>query len=66
MFGVTADVRRCWSSCSVGLLTGSLPGAIVGFFTGLLVDMLLVQTLGVTSLLFIAIGYWSGSAARAA
>jgi rod shape-determining protein MreD len=59
VFGVTADVTVL-VVCSVGLLTGSLPGAIVGFFTGLLVDMLLVQTLGVTSLLFIAIGYWSG------
>jgi cell shape-determining protein MreD len=32
----------------------------VGFGTGLLVDTVLVQTLGVTSLLYIAIGYWSG------
>ena len=45
---------------SVGLLAGSLPGAIMGFGTGLLVDTVLVQTLGVTSLLYIAIGYWSG------
>jgi rod shape-determining protein MreD len=45
---------------SVGLLAGSLPGAIMGFCTGLLIDTVLVQTLGVTSLLYIAIGYWSG------
>ncbi len=45
---------------SVGLLAGSLPGAVMGFGTGLLVDTVLVQTLGVTSLLYIAIGYWSG------
>ena len=45
---------------SVGLLTGSLLGAIAGFGIGLFVDMVLVQTLGVTSLLYIAIGYWSG------
>jgi rod shape-determining protein MreD len=32
----------------------------MGFGTGLLVDMVLFQTLGVTSLLYIAIGYWSG------
>ncbi len=32
----------------------------MGFGTGLLVDTVLVQTLGVTSLLYIAIGYWSG------
>ena len=59
IFGVTADVTPL-VVMSVGLLTGSLAGAIVGFFTGLLVDTVLVQTLGVTSLLYIAIGYWSG------
>jgi len=59
IFGVNADVTPL-IVVSVGLLTGSLPGAIVGFFTGLLVDTLLVQTLGVTSLLYIAIGYWAG------
>ncbi len=45
---------------SVGLLAGSMPGAIFGFGTGLLVDTVLVQTLGITSLLYIPIGYWSG------
>ena len=45
---------------SVGLLCGSLTGAVFGFFTGLLIDLVLVQTLGVTSLLYIAIGYWAG------
>ena len=45
---------------SVGLLAGSLPGAIMGFGIGLLIDMLSFQTLGLTSLLYIAIGYWSG------
>jgi rod shape-determining protein MreD len=45
---------------SVGLLAGSVPGAIMGFAVGLLVDMVLVQTLGVTSLLYIAIGYGAG------
>ncbi|MBV9818854.1 MAG: rod shape-determining protein MreD [Solirubrobacterales bacterium] len=57
--GVSADLTPL-VVMSVGLLTGSLPGAIVGFFTGLLVDTVLVQTLGVTSLLYIAIGYWCG------
>jgi rod shape-determining protein MreD len=59
IFGVNADVTVIVVA-SVGLLTGSLPGAIVGFFTGLLVDTVLVQTLGVTSLLYITIGYWTG------
>ena len=59
IFGVNADITPL-IVMSIGLLTGSLPGAIVGFFCGLLVDTLLVQTLGVTSLLYIVIGYWAG------
>jgi rod shape-determining protein MreD len=59
VFGVTVDVSPLVVA-AVGLLAGSLPGAIFGFGVGLLVDLALVQTLGVTSLLFIAIGYWAG------
>ncbi len=59
IFGVSADLSPL-VVMAVGLLAGSLPGAIMGFATGLLVDTVLVQTLGVTSLLYIAIGYWAG------
>jgi rod shape-determining protein MreD len=59
IFGVSADVGPL-VVMSVGLLAGSMAGAITGFGIGLLVDIVLVQTLGVTSLLYIAIGYWSG------
>jgi rod shape-determining protein MreD len=59
IFGISADLTPL-VVMSVGLLAGSMPGAIMGFGTGLLVDTILVQTLGVTSLLYIAIGYWSG------
>jgi rod shape-determining protein MreD len=59
IFGVSADLSPL-VVMSVGLLAGSMPGAIMGFGTGLLVDTVLVQTLGVTSLLYIAIGYWAG------
>jgi rod shape-determining protein MreD len=59
IFGTSADLTPL-VVMSVGLLAGSLPGAVMGFATGLLVDTVLVQTLGVTSLLYIAIGYWSG------
>jgi rod shape-determining protein MreD len=59
IFGVSADLGPL-VVMSVGLLAGSTAGAITGFGTGLLVDLVLVQTLGVTSLLYIAIGYGSG------
>ena len=59
IFGVSADLTPL-VVMSVGLLTGSMIGAVSGFGIGLFVDMVLVQTLGVTSLLYIAIGYWSG------
>jgi len=59
IFGVSADITPL-VVMSVGLLAGSMPGAIFGFATGLLVDTVLVQTLGITSLLYIPIGYWAG------
>ena len=59
IFGVTADLGPL-VVMSAGLLAGSMAGAIMGFATGLLVDLVLFQTLGVTSLLYIVIGYWSG------
>jgi rod shape-determining protein MreD len=59
VLGVTVDLSPLVVA-SVGLLAGSLSGAVFGFSVGLFVDLALVQTLGVTSLLFIAIGYWAG------
>jgi rod shape-determining protein MreD len=59
IFGTSADITPL-VVMSVGLLAGSIPGAIMGFGMGLLIDMVLFQTLGVTSLLYIAIGYWCG------
>jgi rod shape-determining protein MreD len=59
IFGVSADLTPL-VVMSVGLLAGSLTGAVMGFGIGLLVDIVLVQTLGLTSLLYIAIGYWPG------
>jgi len=59
IFGVAADITPL-VVMSVGLLCGSLTGAVTGFFIGLMVDTVLVQTLGVTSLLYITIGYWAG------
>jgi rod shape-determining protein MreD len=59
IFGVNADLGPL-VVMSVGLLAGSMAGAVFGFATGLFVDLVLFQTLGITSLLYIAIGYWSG------
>jgi rod shape-determining protein MreD len=59
VFGVTVDLLPVLVAC-VGLLVGSLPGAVFGFAVGLFADLALVRTLGVTSLLFIAIGYGAG------
>lgn len=59
VFGVSVDLAPLLVS-AVGLLVGSLPGAIFGFAVGLFVDLALVQDLGVTSLLFIVIGYAAG------
>jgi rod shape-determining protein MreD len=59
IFGVSADISPL-VVMSVGLLAGSVAGAVMGFTTGILVDLILVQTLGVTSLLYIVIGYWCG------
>jgi rod shape-determining protein MreD len=59
IFGVNADVTPL-VVMSIGLLCGSLQGAIAGFAIGLFVDLVAFQTLGVSSLLFITVGYWSG------
>jgi rod shape-determining protein MreD len=59
VFGVSADLTVL-VVMSVGLLAGSVMGAIMGFAMGMLVDLVLVQTLGISSLLYIAVGYWSG------
>jgi rod shape-determining protein MreD len=59
VFGVNVDLSPLLVAF-VGLMCGSTLGAATGFAVGLLVDLALVQTLGVTSLIFTMIGYWSG------
>jgi len=59
IIGVTADISPL-VVMSAGLLLGSIPGAVMGFSMGLLVDMALLQTPGVSSLIFIAVGYGAG------
>jgi rod shape-determining protein MreD len=59
LFGVNADLLPIVVA-AVGLLCGSVTGAIFGFSVGLFLDLALVQTVGLTSLLYVAVGYWTG------
>jgi rod shape-determining protein MreD len=45
---------------SLGLLGGSMTGAVSGFSIGLLVDCLLVESVGGTSLVLLGTGYLAG------
>jgi rod shape-determining protein MreD len=44
----------------LGLLRGSIPGALLGFAGGFVIDLLTLDTLGVTSLLLTLAGFWAG------
>jgi len=59
LLGVSADLSPL-IVMAVGLLAGSIPGAVTGFSMGLFVDLALVQTLGVSSLLLVVVGYGAG------
>jgi rod shape-determining protein MreD len=59
IFGQPADLTPLLVA-SVGLLAGSIPGAIFGFGLGLFMDTALMQTLGVESLVYAAVGYGAG------
>lgn len=45
---------------SVGLLAGPVAGALMGFGVGLLTDVALLQTLGISSLVYVIVGHYSG------
>jgi rod shape-determining protein MreD len=59
VFGVPADLAPLLTM-AVGLLLGSTTGAAFGFAVGLLADTGELQTLGVTSLLLVTVGYGAG------
>jgi rod shape-determining protein MreD len=59
VLGVSADLAPLVVAFA-GLLAGSVPGAAMGFGVGLLGDLALVQTLGVSSLLLVPVGYFAG------
>lgn len=45
---------------AVAIYAGSISGAAMGFFTGLLLDLLVGQTMGASSLVLTAVGYGAG------
>jgi rod shape-determining protein MreD len=57
--GTSPDVTPVIVLC-LGLLGGSLAGAVAGFSIGLLLDTLQYQTLGASSLSLILVGYLAG------
>jgi rod shape-determining protein MreD len=57
--GGTADVLLL-ALLAVALLRGAVAGAVAGFFGGLLVDVMTLDTLGVSALLYALAGYWTG------
>lgn len=59
ILGGTPNVLPVLVVC-LGLLGGAVLGAVCGFAAGLLVDSALLQTLGVTSLVLLAVGYLAG------
>jgi rod shape-determining protein MreD len=59
VFGVPADLSPLLV-CAAGFIAGSVPGAVFGFCLGLFIDISLYQTLGVSSLVFTAVGYGAG------
>ena len=59
LFGTNADLVPLVIA-AVGLLAGSVPGACFGFFVGLFLDLALVQTVGLSSLVYVGIGYGAG------
>jgi rod shape-determining protein MreD len=58
-FGSIPDIVPVVVAC-LGLLGGAVVGAVVGFAGGFLIDSALLQTLGVSSLALLAIGYFAG------
>jgi len=59
VFGASPDLVPLMIG-AVGLFGGSVPAAIVGFFSGLLLDLILGQPLGASSLVLTAVGYAVG------
>ena len=59
VFGTSPDIALL-VVISVGLLGGSLTGAVTGFSIGLLLDCLLLETMGAFALTLLSVGYVAG------
>ena len=59
LFHVSPDILPALVVC-LALLGGSLTGAVAGFSIGLFLDCLLVEALGVSSLVLLGVGYLAG------
>ena len=59
LFGAVPDVVPVVIA-AIGLLGGAVTGAVVGFAAGLLLDISLLETLGVSSLVLLSVGYLAG------
>lgn len=59
VFDTNADLTPLVVAAAA-LICGSLPGAALGFGVGLFLDLLLVQAVGVSSLLYLTIGFGAG------
>lgn len=45
---------------ALGLVRGPVPGAVFGFTGGLIVDLVTLDTMGITSLVLTLAGFWAG------
>jgi rod shape-determining protein MreD len=59
LFGTTPNIIPL-VAVSLGLLGGAMIGAICGFILGFVLDSVLFATLGVSSLMLLAVGYLAG------
>src|SRR5215213_244923 len=59
ILGGTADVLLL-ALIGLALARGSVAGALAGFFGGALLDVMTLDTLGVSALLYALAGYWTG------
>lgn len=59
VFGVNADLTPLIVA-GAALMTGAVAGSLLGFGMGLFLDLALVQTLGVSALIYTLVGYGVG------